>query len=144
MRVVLGFVAISGAGWLFDMATYTVLVSVFGASPFAANFASSYVGVTFVWLVAVRRVFEVKNGYNKGYLLIYWVYQFISITAYSQGVQSVAAALAPNIPAGISPELAKSLPKILITPFNLFTNFLFMRYLTSRMHKLEKMANKCA
>ncbi len=144
MRLVLGFVLISGFGWLFDMATYTVLVNLFDAPPFAANFASSYVGVTFVWLVSLRRLFDVNKGYNKGYLLIYWLFQFISISAYSQGIHWVAAAVAPNIPAAVPPELAKCLPKVLITPFNLFTNFLFMRYLTGRMHKPGKMANECA
>lgn len=144
MRLVLGFVVVSGVGWLLDMAAYSLLANLFDTPPFAANFVSSYVGVTFVWIVSLRRVFDVSNKYNKGYLLIYWLYQFVSVFAYSQGIHWVAAACTANIPVGITPALGTILPKIFITPFNLFTNFLFMRYLTGRINELSKVANECA
>jgi putative flippase GtrA len=122
MTMLLRFVALSGLGWLCDMTTFTLLVKLAGCPAPLANIASSYAGVTFVWFTSLKSVFQ-HNGPRGGrYLLIYWGYQLLSILAYSHILGLVAAAL-PN------PLIAK----IFITPFNLVTNFIFMKTLTRTM-----------
>lgn len=122
LRAFLPFLLLSGLGWLCDFATFALLSRKFGLAPFAANFVSSYVGVTFVWFTSLKTVFR-RAGTRRG-LMLYWAYQLFSILAYSQVLQSVAQALAASLPA------AGLAAKILVTPFNLATNFLFMKFLT--------------
>lgn len=131
LRTFLGFLLLSGLGWLCDMLTYTALVRLAGVSPFAANVASSYVGVSFVWFTSLGTVFR-RSGEGAGrFLLLYWVYQFVSIMAYSQLLQLAAAVLAGH--AGAPALHSAVAAKIIVTPFNLVTNFLFMKVLTRRM-----------
>jgi putative flippase GtrA len=122
LRTFLPFLLLSGLGWLCDFATFALLTRTFGLTPFTANFVSSYVGVTFVWFTSLQTVFR-RAGTRRG-LMLYWAYQLLSILAYSQVLQSVSHALAPSLPA------AGLAAKILVTPFNLATNFLFMKFLT--------------
>lgn len=131
LRSFLGFLLLSGLGWLCDMLTYTALVHLAGVSPFAANVASSYVGVSFVWFTSLGTVFR-RSGQGSGrFLLLYWCYQFMSIMAYSQLLQWTAAALAGK--AGVPALQGAVAAKIIVTPFNLVTNFLFMKVLTRYM-----------
>jgi len=131
LRAFLGFLLLSGLGWLCDMLTYTSLVRLAGVSPFAANVASSYVGVSFVWFTSLGMVFRRSGDHSGRFLLLYWCYQFISIMAYSQLLQLGSAALAGG--AGALAQHSAVAAKIFITPFNLVTNFLFMKVLTRRM-----------
>ena len=131
LRAFLGFLLLSGLGWLCDMLTYTTLVRLAGVSPFAANVASSYVGVTFVWFTSLGMVCRRGGDHAGRFLVRYWCYQFISIMAYSQLLQLGAAALAGA--AGALAQHSAVVAKIAITPFNLVTNFLFMKVLTRRM-----------
>ncbi len=131
LRTFLGFLLLSGLGWLCDMLTYTALVRLAGVSPFAANVASSYVGVSFVWFTSLGTVFRRSGHGASRYLMLYWCYQFVSIMAYSQLLQLTAAALASHISAPVLQSAVAA--KIIVTPFNLVTNFLFMKVLTRRM-----------
>ncbi|WEF32952.1 GtrA family protein [Pseudoduganella chitinolytica] len=126
MTLFLRFLFLSGLGWLCDFATFALLVRGLGVAPFEANFASSYVGVTFVWFTSLKTVFR-RDGTRQG-LLAYWGYQFISIFAYSQLLQVVAGTLH-----GWVPGMEGLCAKILVTPLNLVTNFLFMKILTRSM-----------
>ncbi|NYE61686.1 putative flippase GtrA [Duganella sp. 1224] len=131
LRAFLGFLLLSGLGWLCDMLTYTALVRLAGVAPFAANVVSSYVGVSFVWFTSLGTVFRRSGAGSGRFLLLYWGYQFLSIMAYSQLLQLTAAAVASH--AGV-PALHSALAaKIIVTPFNLVTNFLFMKVLTRHM-----------
>lgn len=128
MAVAARFVALSGLGWLCDMAVFTLLVKLAGWEAAAANIVSSYAGVTFVWFTSLNTVFRRAGGGR--FLLIYWGFQFVSILAYSHALGLVSAAL----PALGQWESHRALAaKILITPFNLVTNFMFMKALTRHM-----------
>lgn len=134
-RTFLGFVLLSGLGWLCDMLSFTALVRLAGMSPFGANVISSYVGVTFVWFTAVGTLFRHDGNGSAGgarhggrYLLIYWCYQFLSIMAYSQLLHLAATTLAAG--AGSVAGHSAIIAKLLVTPVNLVTNFLFMKVLT--------------
>lgn len=122
------FIALSGLGWLCDMTVFTLLVRLAGWDSAAANIASSYAGVTFVWFTSLKTVFQ-RAGSGR-FLLIYWAFQFVSILLYSHLLGRLAAALPPL---GEWEHYRALAAKILITPFNLVTNFMFMKTLTRAM-----------
>lgn len=138
MKLFLGFVLISGVGWLLDMASYAGLSQVFAVAPSYANFLSSMVGVTYVWIVALNRLFDRREYGRSIYLPIYWGYQGASILAYS-GLISIVAASALNSKIGEMIGMPHTLTaKIIITPPNLLTNFIFMSILTKFMKPGDK------
>ncbi len=128
------FAALSGCGWICDFLTFTLLDKYFGAPPFAANFASSYVGVTFVWFTSLKSVFGRSGPGHNRYIVVYWAFQFLSILAYSQILSHLVNILQQSsIAAWAGGHLAIA-AKIIITPFNLVTNYVFMKGLTRFMH----------
>ena len=132
-RAFIGFAVISGIGWLCDFLTFSILANVFFMKAFWANFVSSYVGVTFVWFTSLKTLFRRSTTGSNHFLVGYWFFQFVSILLYSQLLQIVAgnlAGLAVLAQSGLGAEI---LAKIIITPFNLVTNFIFMKLLTRRM-----------
>lgn len=133
MKRFLFFAFLSGVGWLSDFATYTLLVKMFDVPGFVANFMSSYVGVTFVWFASLKTVFGRTGAARGRFLFIYWGFQFLSILAYSQLLHLVQGMLGST---GL-PQLLTADPaiaaKIIVTPFNLVTNFIFMKFLTRYM-----------
>ncbi|WP_011296914.1 GtrA family protein [Cupriavidus necator] len=135
IRLFLGFALLSGVGWLCDMLTFVLLDRVFGVPVFVANMVSSYVGVTFVWFASLKAVFSQQSSHHSGFLLIYWGFQFCSILLYSQLMHFTANTL--HAWPGIAPLAVGVgiLAKIIITPFNLVTNFLFMKLLVRFMDK---------
>lgn len=133
MKLFLGFVLISGVGWLLDMASYAGLSQLFTVPPAYANFISSMVGVTYVWIVALNRLFDQREYRRSIYLPIYWGYQGVSILAYSALI-SIVAASAFNSKIGQIFEMPSALvAKLIITGPNLITNFIFMSFLTKFM-----------
>lgn len=133
MRLFLNFILISGVGWLTDLTSYVTITQLFNITPAYANFISSVVGITYVWCVALKQLFD-RSDYRKSiYLPIYWIYQSASILAYSALI-SIVVASATN--SNISEMLGAPVglvAKIMITVPNLFTNFIFIKFLTSRM-----------
>lgn len=133
MKLFLGFVLISGMGWLLDMISYAALSQLFGMAPAYANFISSFVGVTYIWIIALNRLFD-RREYGKSiYLPVYWGYQGASILAYSSLI-SIVSVSTINLKLSELFGLSFSLiAKITITAPNLFTNFIFMTILTRFM-----------
>jgi putative flippase GtrA len=129
------FALLSGAGWICDFGTFTLLTALTDASGFTANVISSCAGVTFVWFASLRVLFKHPHEQHSTFLLVYWCFQFISILAYSQ-LLHMAASIIPGLvqlaQIGSNPEIAA---KIIITPFNLLTNFIFMKFLMHLMRK---------
>jgi len=124
-------------GWLCDFATFTLLVEACGVPSAVANFGSSYVGVTFVWFVSLKAVFGRAGAARSRYLFAYWGFQFVSILAYSQLLHLVVGVLqATSLPWWVLANLPSAV-KIIITPFNLVTNFLFMKRLASFMRRVS-------
>lgn len=133
MALFLAFVFVSGLGWVLDMVSYAGLTQAAGLPVGYANFISSMIGVTYVWVVALKRLFG-KGAYGRSiFLPIYWSYQALSILGYSFLIPLVLAAefnVWLSQLARVPPALAA---KILLTAPNLVTNFLFMRFLTKFM-----------
>lgn len=133
MKLFLGFVLISGVGWLLDLASYTGLSYIFGVTPSYANSMSSMIGVTYVWIIALNRLFDRREYGRSIYLPIYWGYQALSILAYSALI-SIVATSAFNSKIGQIFGMPSTLTaKIIITGPNLITNFIFMSFLTKFM-----------
>ncbi len=132
----LGFFGISGIGWLMDFAIFTVLGFLAWTPVEVNNMISSGVGVTFVFIFSTRKLFQ-----NTGRIplpvkyLIYIVYQILLISAVSVLVGWLSGWLFGVIPwegiARFSPIIAK----ILITPFTMVLNFIFMKILIEKVGK---------
>lgn len=133
MKLFLGFVFISGIGWLLDIVSYAGLTQFLEMAPSHANVVSSMIGVTYVWIVAINRLFD-RREYGKSiYLPVYWCYQGMSILAYSTLISIFSASV-------FNPKLGYVLgipfavmAKIIITVPNLLTNFIFMNILARLM-----------
>jgi putative flippase GtrA len=133
MKLFLGFVLISGVGWLLDMMSYAAFSQLAGMAPAYANFISSLVGVTYVWFIAINRLFN-RREYGKSiYLPVYWGYQGASILAYSALISIVAASAINSKISEIFGVPFGLVAKIIITAPNLLTNFIFMTILTRFM-----------
>jgi putative flippase GtrA len=131
VKTFLKFALVSGAGWLCDASVFWVLIRFVDVSPPIANFVSSYVGLTFVYITSLRLVFH-KNDRRRGrFLLLYWGYQLLSILTYSLAIGRLAQLLGALDM--MHPGLAGMGAKVLVTPLNLGTNFLFLRVLTRFM-----------
>ncbi|WP_089724009.1 GtrA family protein [Candidatus Thiosymbion oneisti] len=129
------FAFLSGLGWLCDFGTYTLLVKVIDFPPHAANFVSSYVGVTFVWFTSLKSVFGTAGAFRGQFLVTYWVFQFLSISCYSLLLNLVAHFLQAQGAFGLPIGQPEILAKIIVTPVNLVTNFLFMKFLSLFMQQ---------
>jgi len=135
MKRFLGFAIFSGIGWLCDLLTFAILVKWVGVPAFWGNLASSYVGITFVWFTSLKSVFHINSRSRGRFLLVYWTYQLASILFYSKALSILStsisgySAFTPYSDAGSVDIISK----IIVTPINLFTNFIFMKLLTKRM-----------
>lgn len=132
-RMFFGFALLSGLGWLCDFVTFALLVKLFNIHSFVANFVSSYVGVTFVWFTSLKIVFKLGGKGSSTFLVVYWCFQFVSILIYSQLLRMTVHEI-PSVfqlvQISQNPEIAA---KIIVTPFNLVSNFIFMKFLTRYM-----------
>lgn len=135
MKTFIHFAFLSGLGWMCDFCTYAVLVEYIGLSGPKSNFISSYVGLTFVWFTSLKAVFNRRHTGSSIFLTAYWVYQFFSILLYSSLLTALITMVNwSSFPSHVAehPDLSG---KFIITPFNLFTNYLFMAILTRYMQK---------
>lgn len=132
MKRFLGFTLVSGGGWLLDMLAYTWLTQALSTPAVAANLVSSFLGVSYVWLLALNRVFERGQYGLSGYLLVYWAYQALSISLYSLLISSLTNSLwLQDLSGNLIPAAVTA--KILATPLNLLSNYAFMHWLTGSM-----------
>lgn len=134
----LGFAFIAGMGWILDFACFTSLVKGSSLSPVLANIISSYVGVTFVWFMSLNAVFKASGSKNHYFLILYWAFQFLSISFYSAIIHQLARLMSGIDLLALSTPDSLVVAKIMATPFNLLTNFVFMKTLTRFMKKREQ------
>jgi putative flippase GtrA len=130
------FAALSGAGWTLDLIAISCFLRL-GVGVFTANFASSCVGLTFVYFTAARFVFRKYPQRFGRFLTTYLAYQCLSILVYSCVLDWLVRSIDSThvaSPGGLSMGV---LAKVLITPLSVTTNFLFMKLLTSFMRDLS-------
>ena len=121
------FVGLSGIGWLLDFCIF-ILLGFVSANHSINNFISSWVGVTFVFIFATRKVF--KNNCKLPLWLkdiSYILYQFILITLASKVLGVVDNYIVTNISWAIVVKFSGIIAKIFITPFTMVLNFFVMK-----------------
>lgn len=121
------FVGLSGIGWILDFCTYTVL-DLMSPNLVLNNIISSWVGVTFVFTFATRKVFKNNSKISlKLKYLIYLGYQLILIFAISNLLGAINAAIVNNITIDLILKFSSIIAKILVTPITMVLNFFVMK-----------------
>jgi len=127
------FVGLSGIGWLLDFATYTLLGSVSG-NLVLNNTISSWVGVTFVFIFATRKVFQNNSKISlKWKYVIYILYQCILIFFISKLLDVVNVFILENIAIQLIQQFSAILSKIIITPITMVLNFIVMKNVIEKL-----------
>lgn len=121
------FVGLSGIGWILDFCTYTVL-DLMSSNLVLNNIISSWVGVTFVFIFATRKVFKNNSKISlKLKYLIYLGYQLILIFAISNLLGAINTAIVNNITIDLILKFSSIIAKILVTPITMVLNFFVMK-----------------
>ena len=143
IKQALSFFLISGVGWLIDISLYTVLTKV-GLHVILSNIISSTVAVTYVYITSTKKLFKNESKINlKVKYIMYVAYQICMILFSSYCVYLISKNLIqilPNVNIGsikgftnLIVEHAKLSAKILVTPFTMIINFIFMKFLIERV-----------
>ena len=135
----LRFVLVSGVGWVIDFSIYTALTKALGFPVVGANCISSFVSVTFVFLVSTKKILENRTGRltTVQKYLLYVGYQVVLVTAVSLLAGWLDGLLAGLSPVRAVPLLAdntKLLAKLCITPVTMLCNFFVLRRITEGKH----------
>ena len=133
----LGFALVSGFGWTVDIGLYTILVKAMDIEPFYANIFSSFSGITFVWFLSLKTVFRSGNLSCYKYIFLYWLYQIFSIVFYSNLLIVILLFIDNSMVIFSLDQYYNILVKIIITPLNLLTNYLFMKKFTWWMFRYQ-------
>lgn len=127
LKQAISFIGLSGIGWILDFCTYTVL-GFFSRSLALNNTISSWVGVTFVFIFATRKVFEKNSSISlKWKYLIYILYQIILIYFVSKVLNGINMFIVHNIAIGLILKFSSIISKILVTPVTMILNFFVMK-----------------
>jgi putative flippase GtrA len=125
LRRIVKFAGVSGAGLCLDYAVYTLLCST-GLDAGFANLVSAACGVTFVFVVSARHIFEGGDGFRLRLFAIYAAYQVVAIALASGAVHEATALFDGRYLLG----------KTLILPFSFTANYLFMSWLFAARGRL--------
>ena len=127
------FIGLSGIGWILDFLVYTVL-GVHFAKLLVNNMISSWVGVTFVFIFATRKVFQNNSRISLRWkYLIYLLYQFLLIFLISRLLAYVDTLIIENIQIVLIQKFSYIIAKIVVTPITMILNFLVMKYLIEKL-----------
>ncbi len=127
------FFAISGVGWIVDMCIYTILSKWIPVT--IANIISSTTAVTYVYTVSTKKIFENKSNINiRTKYIFYIIYQMALILLSSVVISGLSHLLLVHFrKVKFITKYAKICAKILITPFTMVMNFLFMKILIEKI-----------
>lgn len=127
------FVGLSGIGWLLDFATYTLLGFV-SENLVLNNTISSWVGVTFVFIFATRKVFQNNSKISlKWKYLIYILYQCVLIFFISKLLDVVNLFIIENITIELILNFSAIISKIIVTPITMVLNFIVMKNVIEKL-----------
>jgi putative flippase GtrA len=134
IKQALKFFGISGIGWLMDFSIFTALTMGFGINEVIVNIISSIVAITFVYIVSTKKTFTNKidsMDLRKKYF-IYVFYQAVVILTSSLIIWVLVKVLNSTDVLLIS-SYAKIFAKIIVTPFTMTINFIFMKILIEKI-----------
>ena len=127
------FIGPSGIGWILDFSTYIVLSRIC-ENLVLDNFISSWVGVTFVFIFATRKIFENNSRIDlKWKYLIYIVYQVLLIFLVSKLLGLIDSFIVSNISLAVVTRFSAIIAKILVTPITMILNFFVMKGLIEKL-----------
>lgn len=133
LKQAIGFVGLSGIGWILDFCTYTVL-GFLSENLVLNNFISSWVGVTFVFIFATRKIFMNNSRIPlKWKYLIYIAYQFVLIFLVSILLGKIDGLITEYVTVGIILKFSFIISKIIITPITMVLNFFVMKGLIEKI-----------
>lgn len=125
------FSLVSGIGWLLDLCIFLSLVHLGSFIPFFSNIMSSFIAITYVYFISIRKIFVSQTNDKLIGFFVYIAYQILSILAFSLLIQFIDNQLL-NLPFRliVPTELTS---KLIVTPFTLLTNYFFMKILLERI-----------
>ena len=127
------FIGLSGIGWILDFTTYTVL-GVISANLVLNNTISSWVGVTFVFLLSTRIVFKNNSKIPlKWKYVIYLLYQCVLIFFISKLLNRVNIYLLTHVTLAVVKNFSTIISKILVTPITMVLNFIVMKNVVEKI-----------
>ncbi len=121
------FIGLSGIGWILDFCTYIGLGFI-SENVVMNNFISSWIGVTFVFIFATRKVFKNNSNIPLGAkYVIYIVYQLILITLISKILGGIDTFILTHFTMTLVSRFSSVLAKIIVTPITMILNFFVMK-----------------
>lgn len=130
---VLRFIGLSGIGWTLDFFTYIGLGNI-SENLIINNMISSWVGVTFVFVFATRKVFTNKGSVPLGWkYVVYLLYQCVLIYFISRLLDILNSTITYYLQTGILLMLSPIIAKILVTPVTMILNFFVMKGIIEKL-----------
>lgn len=130
---VLRFIGLSGIGWILDFFTYIGL-GIISDNLLVNNIISSWVGVTFVFAFATRKVFTDKGSISLGWKYVaYLLYQCVLIYFISRILNTLNSTIVSYLQTGILLRLSPVIAKILVTPVTMILNFFVMKGIIEKL-----------
>jgi putative flippase GtrA len=127
------FIGLSGIGWILDFFVYTGL-NLISADLVKNNVISSWVGVTFVFFFATRKVFQNHSKIPLKYkYLVYIFYQCILIFFISKLLGVINTVIVKNFEIALILSFSSLLSKILVTPITMILNFFVMKGIVEKL-----------
>ncbi len=121
------FIGLSGIGWILDFCTYIGLGFI-SENVVMNNFISSWMGVTFVFIFATRKVFKNNSKIPLGAkYVIYIVYQLFLITLISKILGGIDTFILTHFTMTLVSKFSSVLAKIIVTPITMILNFFVMK-----------------
>lgn len=134
LEQIIRFVGVSGIGWILDFLVYTVLGSV-SENVVLNNIISSWIGVTFVFNVATRKIFKNNSKISlKWKYLIYIVYQMVLILLISRLLGHVNQFIILHMGvAQLISRISIIISKIVVTPITMVLNFIVLKNVIEKL-----------
>ena len=127
------FVGLSGIGWILDFGTYTGLGFV-SHNIILNNIISSWIGVTFVFIFATRKIFQNNSKISlKWKYVIYLLYQCVLIFFISKLLGVVNLFILNNITIELILRFSTIISKIVVTPVTMILNFIVMKNVIEKL-----------
>ena len=127
------FFCISGIGWLIDMLIYTLLTTITPIPTIVCNIISSIISVTYVYIVSTRKTFtntSTKRNLKTKY--VYYIIYQVCIILLSSTLIGLLSSKLLGVSVAYLVKYRKIVSKIIITPFTMICNFIFMKYLIEK------------
>ena len=127
------FIGLSGIGWILDFGIYSIL-TILCHNPELSNVISSWVGVTFVFIFATRKVFQ-DNGKIplKLKYVIYLCYQCLLILFISKVLNAISIFIGSRCTMEIIRNMSALIAKIAVTPITMVLNFIMMKVIVEKI-----------